>query len=137
MVFTASSATRTGERSFEIAGQLELLGKPQPLTLAGHLEQERTLAAGRLPSKPYVMGVSARGSFKRSGYGMNYARGQRLGRRRGAADHRVRGRAPVMRTALGACGSATCARLLQLRERPAKPRRPLIYDLSRSSSVPR
>ena len=33
MVFTASSAKRTSERNFEISGQLELLGKSQPLTL--------------------------------------------------------------------------------------------------------
>ena len=33
MVFTATSARRTGERTFEVAGQLELLGKSQPLTL--------------------------------------------------------------------------------------------------------
>ncbi|RYF53513.1 MAG: hypothetical protein EOO29_56450, partial [Comamonadaceae bacterium] len=33
MVFTAASARRTGERSFEIVGALELLGRSQPLTL--------------------------------------------------------------------------------------------------------
>jgi len=69
MVFTATGAKRTGERSFEIAGQLELLGRSQPLTL-----QATWNKSGPSPiAKTYVMGVSARGSFKRSAYGMNYA----------------------------------------------------------------
>lgn len=68
MVFTASSAKRTGERSFEIAGQLELLGRAQPLTLTATWNK-----SGVSPiDKSYVMGVSARGSFKRSSYGMKY-----------------------------------------------------------------
>jgi len=71
MVFTATGAKRTGERSFEIAGQLELLGRSQPLTL-----QATWNKSGPSPiAKTYVMGVSARGSFKRSAYGMNYAVG--------------------------------------------------------------
>ena len=68
MVFTAASAKRTGDRTFEIPGQLELLGKPQPLTLTATWNK-----SGPSPiDKVYTMGVSARGSFKRSGYGMNY-----------------------------------------------------------------
>ena len=91
MVFTAAGAKRTGERTFEIAGQLELLGRAQPLTLTATWNK-----SGPSPiDKTYVMGVSARGSFKRSSYGMNYARRQRLGRRRGAAHHRVRGQAQM------------------------------------------
>ena len=71
MVFTAAGAKRTGERTFEIAGQLELLGRSQPLTLAATWNK-----SGPSPiEKSYVMGVSARGSFKRSSYGMNYALG--------------------------------------------------------------
>ncbi|OUM03463.1 YceI family protein [Variovorax sp. JS1663] len=69
MVFTADGAKRTGERSFEIVGQLELLGRSQPLTLNATWNK-----SGASPiDKTYVMGVSARGSFKRSAYGMNYA----------------------------------------------------------------
>lgn len=69
MVFTAAGAKRTGERTFEISGQLELLGRSQPLTLAATWNK-----SGPSPiEKSYVMGVSARGSFKRSSYGMNYA----------------------------------------------------------------
>jgi len=74
MVFTASGAKRTGDRQFEIAGQLELLGKSQPLTLQATWNKSgESPVAGGFGRKPYVMGVSARGSFKRSAYGMNYA----------------------------------------------------------------
>lgn len=68
MVFTAAAARKTGERSFEIPGQLELLGRSQPLTLTATWNK-----SGVSPiDKTYVMGVSARGSFKRSSYGMKY-----------------------------------------------------------------
>ena len=68
MVFTADSARRTGERSFEIPGQLELLGRVQALTLTATWTK-----SGPSPiDKVYTMGVSARGSFKRSSHGMNY-----------------------------------------------------------------
>ena len=73
MVFTASSAKRTSERNFEINGQLELLGKSQPLTLQATWNKSAESPMGGPLRKPYVMGVSARGSFKRSAYGMNYA----------------------------------------------------------------
>lgn len=73
MVFTATTAKRTAERSFEISGQLELLGKTQPLTLQATWNKSAESPLGGIGRKPYVMGVSARGSFKRSAYGMNYA----------------------------------------------------------------
>lgn len=75
MVFTAGGAKKTGERTFEIAGQLELLGKTQPLVLQAtwNKSAESPVGGGILGGQPYVMGVSARGSFKRSAYGMNYA----------------------------------------------------------------
>ncbi|MGE0429791.1 MAG: YceI family protein [Hydrogenophaga sp.] len=73
MVFTASGAKRTAERTFEIAGQLELLGKKLPLTLQATWNKSAESPLGGFGGKPYVMGVSARGSFKRSTYGMNYA----------------------------------------------------------------
>ncbi|WP_077000692.1 YceI family protein [Variovorax sp. KK3] len=69
MVFTANGAKRTADRTFEIVGQLELLGRSQPLTLTATWNK-----SGASPiDKTYTMGVSARGSFKRSAYGMNYA----------------------------------------------------------------
>lgn len=73
MVFTASGARRTGERNFEINGQLELLGKSQPLTLQATWNKSAESPVAGFGRKPYVMGVSARGSFRRSAYGMNYA----------------------------------------------------------------
>lgn len=73
MVFTAAGAKRTGERQFEIAGQLELLGKALPLTLQASWNKSAESPLGGPGRKPYTMGVSARGSFKRSAYGMNYA----------------------------------------------------------------
>ena len=72
MTFTASNATRTGERTFDITGQLELLGRSQPLTL--HATWNKSGISPMVPgNKTWVMGVSARGSFERSAYGMNYA----------------------------------------------------------------
>ena len=73
MVFTADTARRTGERTFEIAGQLQLLGKTQPLTLQATWNKSAESPLGGFGRKPYVMGVSARGSFKRSAFGMSYA----------------------------------------------------------------
>jgi polyisoprenoid-binding protein YceI len=70
IVFTGATAKRTGERTFVVDGQLQMLGKTQPLTLnvtwnkSGKYELPGTDA--------YVMGVSARGSFRRSGFGMSY-----------------------------------------------------------------
>jgi len=76
MVYTAASARRSGERTFEIPGQLELLGKTQPLVLQATWNKSGPSPIGGflgIGPKPYVMGVSARGSFRRSAYGMNYA----------------------------------------------------------------
>jgi len=70
IVFKGAQAKRTGERTFVVEGELEMLGKTQPLTLnvtwnkSGKYELPGTDA--------YVMGASARGSFKRSAYGMTY-----------------------------------------------------------------
>ena len=73
MVFTASGAKRTGERTFDITGQLELVGKSLPLTLQATWNKSAESPMGGPLSKPYTMGVSARGSFKRSAYGISYA----------------------------------------------------------------
>ena len=71
MIFTAATAQRSGERNFEIAGNLELLGKSLPMTLQATMNKLAQYELGTF-RKPYVMGVSARGSFKRSPYGMSY-----------------------------------------------------------------
>jgi polyisoprenoid-binding protein YceI len=70
MTFVAAGAQRQGERDFVIDGQLTLLGKTLPVTLKATWNKS---GVSPIPPQPYVMGVSARGSFKRSAYGMNYA----------------------------------------------------------------
>jgi polyisoprenoid-binding protein YceI len=70
IVFKADGAKRTGERSFVIEGVLELLGRSQPVSLQATWNKSGPY---ELPgSRAYVMGVSARGSFKRSAFGMTY-----------------------------------------------------------------
>jgi polyisoprenoid-binding protein YceI len=71
MVFTAPAAQRSGDRAFEIPGTLELLGKPLPMTLQATMNKLSQYELGTF-RKPIVMGVSARGRFKRSPYGMSY-----------------------------------------------------------------
>lgn len=75
MVFSAAEARPTGERRYQVQGQLELLGKTRPLTLEAtwNKSAEYPFGGGVFGGNPYVTGVSARGSFKRSDYGMNYA----------------------------------------------------------------
>jgi polyisoprenoid-binding protein YceI len=69
MRFTADGARRTGERTFVIEGNLELLGKTQPLALEAVWNKSGEYPFG---GEPYVMGVSARGSLRRSAFGMSY-----------------------------------------------------------------
>lgn len=71
MVFTAAQARRTGERDFVVDGQLELIGRSQPVTLNVRWNKSGYSALPMLP-KPYLMGVSIRGTIKRSAFGMNY-----------------------------------------------------------------
>jgi polyisoprenoid-binding protein YceI len=70
MTFSAVTARPQGNRTYELAGQLNLLGVTRPLTLTASWNK-----SGRYPMglRPYVMGVSARGSFQRSAFGMTYA----------------------------------------------------------------
>jgi polyisoprenoid-binding protein YceI len=70
IVFKGAQAKRTGERTFAIDGQLELLGKALPVTVEAKWNKSGKY---ELPgATAYVMGVSARTSFKRSDYGMKY-----------------------------------------------------------------
>lgn len=73
MVFTAASARATGPRTYQIPGELSLLGVTQPLTLDAIWNKSAKYPIGFPLGKPYVMGVSARGSLKRSAHGMSYA----------------------------------------------------------------
>ena len=70
MTFTAKTARRTDDRTYLVDGELKLLGKSGPLTLDATWNK-----SGKYPldGNPYVMGVSARGRFTRSHYGMTYA----------------------------------------------------------------
>ena len=71
IVFKGASAKRSGERTFIVEGQLEMLGKTQPVTVNFTWNKS---AQYELPGvKAYVMGASGRGSFKRSAFGMSYA----------------------------------------------------------------
>lgn len=69
MTFTASGARRTGERTFEVAGELELNGTRRPLVLAATWNKTAPYPIG---ARAEVMGVSLRGSLKRSEFGMTY-----------------------------------------------------------------
>lgn len=75
MTFTADSAQRTGEHTFEVTGELTLLGQTHPLTLevVWNKSADYPFRPGLFQSRPYVLGASARGSLKRSDYGMTYA----------------------------------------------------------------
>jgi polyisoprenoid-binding protein YceI len=78
LVFTAEraapvdAANAERRREFEIRGQLELLGRTRPVVLQARWNKSAESPIGGL-RKPYVMGVSARGSFRRSEFGMMYA----------------------------------------------------------------
>jgi polyisoprenoid-binding protein YceI len=69
MTFTAQNARRTGERTFEIPGELELLGQRRPLTLSATWNKSAEYPIG---DRAHVIGVSATGTVKRSEFGMSY-----------------------------------------------------------------
>lgn len=70
MTFTANGATQTGENTFEVTGELELLGVTRPLSLDATWNKSARYPFGH---KEYTMGVSARGRLQRSEFGMDYA----------------------------------------------------------------
>jgi polyisoprenoid-binding protein YceI len=69
MTFTAQSARRTGERTFVVVGELELLGTRRPLELTATWNKTAPYPVG---ARAEVMGVSLRGTLKRSEFGMTY-----------------------------------------------------------------
>jgi polyisoprenoid-binding protein YceI len=71
MVFAAARGGpfRLGE-SAPLAGELTLLGVTLPLTLQVTWNKS---AISPVPPAPYVLGASARGTLKRSAFGMTYA----------------------------------------------------------------
>ena len=80
MVFTAGAAEPAPADApgrparYRVQGELELLGRSRPVTLDLWVNKQARYPLGLggvFP--PYVVGVSGRGSFKRSDYGMDYA----------------------------------------------------------------
>jgi len=75
MVFSAERAQPVDGNRYRIEGELELLGRKAPVALEATLNKaaEYPIGGGLLRGKPFVQGVSARGSFERSAFGMDYA----------------------------------------------------------------
>jgi polyisoprenoid-binding protein YceI len=69
MTFESVGTTRLVERKGELEGTLLLLGVRKPLTLSVVWNKS---GVSPLPGKPYVAGMSVRGRFSRSAYGMTY-----------------------------------------------------------------
>lgn len=69
MTFTADGARQTGERTYVVTGELTLLGTTRPLTLEATVNKSAPYPIG---DRAEVMGVSARGTLKRSEFGMTY-----------------------------------------------------------------
>jgi polyisoprenoid-binding protein YceI len=69
MVFTATGAERTGERTFRVTGELALLGAKRPLTLEARWNK---IAPYPIAPRDEVIGVSARGRLARNDFGMSY-----------------------------------------------------------------
>ncbi|MEM9631060.1 MAG: YceI family protein [Pseudomonadota bacterium] len=70
MTFTATSGTATGETTGTVEGELNLLGQSHPLKLDVTLNKAAKYPFGH---GRFTLGISARGTVKRSAYGMTYA----------------------------------------------------------------
>jgi polyisoprenoid-binding protein YceI len=70
LVFTAPGGEPVADRRYRIEGELELLGVRRPVTLEATWNKSGEYPFG---GNPWAMGVSARGSFRRSDFGMSYA----------------------------------------------------------------
>ena len=75
MIFVGKSSEKTGERTGRIHGELTLRGVTRPLTLdvTWVKSGEYPIGGGLFGSKPYVTGIDARATLKRSDFGMTYA----------------------------------------------------------------
>jgi polyisoprenoid-binding protein YceI len=69
MVFESKGTTKLEGRKGELRGYLALVGITRPLALSVTWNKS---AISPLPGKPYVAGMSARASFRRSEFGMSY-----------------------------------------------------------------
>lgn len=74
MVYVAESASPSSGRQYQIEGELELLGSARPVALQATWNKsgQYPFGGGLLGEPPYAMGVSIRGSFRRSEFGMTY-----------------------------------------------------------------
>ncbi|MGH9320618.1 MAG: YceI family protein [Vicinamibacteria bacterium] len=69
MVFASEKITKLVERSGKLEGTLTLLGVERPIALSVTWNKS---GVSPLPGNPYVAGLSARGRFRRSEFGMAY-----------------------------------------------------------------
>jgi polyisoprenoid-binding protein YceI len=69
ITFAAMGSRRTAERTFEIEGELTLLGTARRFTLEATVNKSGAYPIG---DAAYVLGVSARGRLQRSEFGMTY-----------------------------------------------------------------
>lgn len=70
MTFTADEAVKTGENTAKLKGELTMLGVTKPLTLDVTYKGGTFYPFG---DGHYAVGISARGTVKRTDYGMTYA----------------------------------------------------------------
>lgn len=75
MVFVGKQSVKTGERTGRIEGELTLRGVTRPMTLdvVWNKSAEYPIGGGLFGGKPYVVGIDASGTLKRSDFGMTYA----------------------------------------------------------------
>jgi polyisoprenoid-binding protein YceI len=69
MIFESTGTTMLVERKGNLRGNLTLRGVVRPITLSVVWNK---CAVSPLPGKPWVCGMSVRGKFQRSGFGMTY-----------------------------------------------------------------
>jgi polyisoprenoid-binding protein YceI len=69
MVFESREATKLQGRKGELRGSLTLVGVTRGIALSVSWNKS---AVSPLPGNPFVAGMSARGSFRRSEFGMTY-----------------------------------------------------------------
>jgi polyisoprenoid-binding protein YceI len=70
ITFVSMSVEPTGEKSAQLTGDLTMLGVTQPLTLDVTLNN---VAPSPFNPNAFIAGFSARGTLKRSAFGMKYA----------------------------------------------------------------
>ena len=74
MIYRAARAEPTADRRYRIEGELELLGERRPVVLEATWNKSGgyPFVIALFEGMPKVMGISARGSFQRSDFGMDY-----------------------------------------------------------------